>query len=547
MKINLLIFICAYIIAFPYCLGQHVVVKQPQSWSKLVFGSRFVDRFEPLPCMPKPTSANWGTDGVKLRVIENGIEDPNWSYWGGNIIKGEDGKYHMFVCRWKETAPRGHGTWPGSTIVRAVSKTRLGPYQVEEVIGRGHNPEAYQIEDGRYICYAIGRYYLGQSITGPWTRMRFKFHPRDRRTIASLTNLSFTKRSDGSFLMVNRGGGIWYSHSGVGPWEQVTQGSCYPKVKGRFEDPVIWHTSVQYHMIVNDWYGRIAYHLRSKDGFKWKVDPGEAYMPGIVVHSDGQREEWYKYERMKVLQDEHGRAIQANFAVIDVPKKDDKGDDKHSSKNIAIPLTVGKIVEFIKFNSNSSADKFHLRIKSEPGFNPLESINITSLRFGAPEKVDFGRGAQVLKSERSGNDLIVTFLAKKCGFTDHNFAGKLLGKTTKEKLLFAYTRLPWITYGDAYLSARSPRVNFKGTNQVLSLEIANYGLKISEETMLTVDILNDTNAIALTLQAKCPPLPPGAKQTLILDDDYTQLKRKKKARYRVWLEQKTRKLIYKTP
>jgi hypothetical protein len=34
-------------------------------------------------------------------------------------------------------------------------------------------------------------------------------------------------------------------------------------------------------MIVNDWLGRIAYYLRSKDGIHWVVDPGEAYTPEL--------------------------------------------------------------------------------------------------------------------------------------------------------------------------------------------------------------------------------------------------------------------------
>jgi len=44
-------------------------------------------------------------------------------------------------------------------------------------------------------------------------------------------------------------------------------------------------------MIVNDWYGRIAYYLRSKDGIHWKVDPGEAYLPGIAKYEEGTEED----------------------------------------------------------------------------------------------------------------------------------------------------------------------------------------------------------------------------------------------------------------
>jgi len=93
-------------------------------------------------------------------------------------------------------------------------------------------------------------------------------------------------------------------------------------------------------MVVNDWKGRTAYHMRSKDGVTWKEDPGEAYAIDIDRYEDGTKVGWYKYERMKVLQDEYGRPTHMYLAVIDVPKKEDLGKDKHSSKNIALPLVV---------------------------------------------------------------------------------------------------------------------------------------------------------------------------------------------------------------
>ena len=45
------------------------------------------------------------------------------------------------------------------------------------------------------------------------------------------------------------------------------------------------------------------------------------YFHRINQYEDGTVEDWYKYERIKVLQDEYGRAVQANFAVIDTLRK----------------------------------------------------------------------------------------------------------------------------------------------------------------------------------------------------------------------------------
>ena len=46
----------------------------------------------------------------------------------------------------------------------------------------------------------------------------------------------------------------------------------------------------------------------------------------------------------RVFQDDHGRAIQASFAVIDYSKWEDKPNDIHSSKYITIPLSVGRLI-----------------------------------------------------------------------------------------------------------------------------------------------------------------------------------------------------------
>ena len=82
--------------------------ERPREWSQLVDGARFIDRF--LPMQGKVFSSDtWGVKGVVPRYIDNGIEDRIWSYWGGNIKKGEDGKYHLFVCGWLESSPKGHG------------------------------------------------------------------------------------------------------------------------------------------------------------------------------------------------------------------------------------------------------------------------------------------------------------------------------------------------------------------------------------------------------------------------------------------------------
>ena len=465
--------------------------ERPVEWKNLILGGRFMDRFLPMVPIGPLTSDTWGANSVRPRYIENGIEDDEWSYWGGNSILGDDGRYHLFVCRWREDSLKGHGEWPNSKVVRTVSDKAGGPYKVVETIGAGHNPEIFRADNGQYVLYVIDGRYVSDSIDGPWAFGTFEFDARDRPIIEGLSNLSFAHREDGSYIMVCRGGGIWFSKDGLSPYYQVTDKSVYPPVEGRYEDPIIWRTNIQYHMIVNDWLGRIAYYLRSKDGIHWKVDPGEAYLPGITKYTDGTEEDWFKYERIKVIQDSLGRATHAHFAVIDVLKKEDKGNDNHSSKHIVIPLTVGRQISLPdRHKIDANTETIRVKIKAEPGFDPHTDIDLGSLRFGASEEVNFGRGSLLRDTSKEGADLILIFEAKGNGLTDANFTGKLLGKTKEGRLLFGYARLPWLDYLEPALSVRLPE--FRKSTNTLEVEIRNFGEVASTPTTCSIEMLGGT-------------------------------------------------------
>ncbi|MCW0483109.1 glycoside hydrolase family protein [Gaoshiqia sediminis] len=491
--------------------AQFKQTERPAEWSNLVFGGRFMDRFLPIPVVGELTDDRWGGKNVVPRYIDNGIEDSEWSYWGGNVLKGKDGNYHLFVCRWREDSPKGHGEWPNSIVVKASSDHPIGPYRVEAIIGKGHNPEAFRLEDGRIVIYVIDGYYIAESMESPWSYHKFEFDNRDRPIIEGLSNLSFAKREDGSFIMVCRGGGIWFSKDGISPYHQVTDQRVYPDVDGRFEDPVIWKTNIQYHMIVNDWYGRIAYYLRSKDGIHWKIDPGEAYIPGITNYEDGTTEDWFKYERIKILQDEYGRAIQANFAVIDTLKFEDKPNDRHSSKNISIPLTAGKLITILnKEKIGPDTPEIRLQVQAEEGFDPHSDIDLSSLHFGASEEVNFGRGSKLVRTEKAGVNLILVFEGAGNGLSEDNFVAKLLGKTSQGQLLFAYARLPWLNYNEPALSARLPVADKLEAGCKLQVEIQNFGQVRSKVSSVKIEQLLDgqSNMVA---SGEIPELEPFGK------------------------------------
>ncbi len=496
--------------------GQITERERPAEWTNLVKGARFMDRF--LPMKGNVLSSDiWGTAGVLPRYTDNGIEDRIWSYWGGNIKKGTDGKYHLLVCGWLESSAKGHMEWPNSMVFNTVSDNLTGPFKLRNMIGRGHNPEVYQLKDGRYVLYVIDGRYVSDDLNGKWEYGKFDFNPRDRRIIEGLSNLTFAQREDGSYLMVCRGGGVWISRDGLSAYNQITDKRVYPPVEGEFEDPVVWRDHIQYHLIVNDWLGRIAFYLRSKDGINWVTDPGEAYMPGVAVHADGTQEDWFKYERIKIYQDNYGRAIQANFAVIDTLKTEDRPYDNHSSKNIGIPLNPGVLLTLVASQPITPKTKqIHLRIKAEEGFNPQTDINIPSLRFGASTEVNFGRGCTVLDTRNDGKDLIVIFDGKGNGFTPDEFAPKLIGRYTNGRMLYGYTRLPFgVDYDEPVLSARAPSFTGIDNKWNCSVDVENFGQVASQAVSLKVEYIKDGKPIAVAT-GKVPALPPYAKTNLSL-------------------------------
>lgn len=489
--------------------------ERPAEWKQLVKGARFMDRFLPMKGNVL-SSDTWGADCVLPRYVDNGIEDGIWSYWGGNIRKGEDGKYHLFVCGWLECSPKGHMEWPNSYVFHTVSDNLTGPFKPVRIIGKGHNPEMFRAKDGRYVVYVIDGRYVSDDLNGKWEYGKFDFNARDRRIIEGLSNLSFAQREDSSYVMVCRGGGIWVSRDGLSEYNQLTDKRVYPDVDGRFEDPVIWRDHIQYHLIVNDWLGRIAFYLRSKDGVNWVVDPGEAYMPGIAVHADGQAEDWFKYERLKVYQDKFGRAIQANFAVIDTLKNEDKPFDHHSSKNISIPLNPGLLLTILDEKPITSGTKtIRVKIQAEEGFNPQTDIDVNSLRFGASEEVNYGRGCQVLTTENAGKDLIVTFNGKGNGITKDEFAPKLIGKYKDGRMLYGYARLPYIDYIEPILSARAPVFTESGKGLECTVEVQNFGQVESKKALVEVGYKKEGKTIKVA-SGMVPALKPYEKTDILL-------------------------------
>jgi hypothetical protein len=109
--------------------------------------------------------------------------------------------------------------------------------------------------------------------------------------------------------------------------------------KYNLEDPVVWYSGGLYHIVVNCWSDRKAFHLTSPDGISHWTNRGLAYDPTLnfVRYSDGTVNHWDKIERPGVVL-ENGHVAAFTFAVLDVPKDQERGNDTHGSKVIVVPF-----------------------------------------------------------------------------------------------------------------------------------------------------------------------------------------------------------------
>lgn len=101
---------------------------------------------------------------VKPVSEENIFRDGDYFNWGGSIIKGPEGKYHMFYARWKRDYSF-YGWLTHSEIAHAIADQPAGPYRFVETVlkGRGsghwdaftaHNPKI-KFFNGKYYLYYI--------------------------------------------------------------------------------------------------------------------------------------------------------------------------------------------------------------------------------------------------------------------------------------------------------------------------------------------------------------------------------------------------------
>ena len=313
------------------------------------------------------------------------FSDPEYYIWGGSMVRGDDGKYHLFYSRWPRRL--GHNAWvTHSEIAHATADEPMGIFTHQDVAlpARGreywdglctHNPTVHRFGSKFYIYY-MGNTGDGKSMktlnwthrnnqrigvavadspAGPWCRF-------DKPLIAPTAgfhdalccnNPSVTRRPDGGYLMVYKavgddgkmpfGGPVLHavatSDSPIGPFDKHPAPVFTKKdVAFAAEDPYIWSDGQQYWAIVKDNAGHFTGRgkstalFESANGFDWRLARHPLVATTEIRWGDGRRQLLNSLERPQLFL-KNGRPSVLLFAA-------DEDRKREHSFNIRVPLSM---------------------------------------------------------------------------------------------------------------------------------------------------------------------------------------------------------------
>ncbi|NDV82529.1 glycoside hydrolase family protein [Bacteroides sp. 51] len=318
-----------------------------------------------------------------------------WS-WGSSVVKGGDGKYHMFVSRFPKSLPFHPGWMVASEIVHAVSDVPQGPYQFSDVAlpargaqywdGRStHNPRILKHNQKYYLIYmgsthpfadptyneltltspwcivARSNKQIGLAVSdspyGPWKRANQPILGPKPETFYSFftSNPSPVIQEDGSVMMIFKGRahtengkysgmslGIAYAPSIEGPYTVLNNDQPIFQVdgQGEAEDPFLWKGAAGYHVIFKDHVAKYTGErgggvmAHSTDGINWAVDKDPKAYSKTIEWENGEVAMQGQLERPFILF-ENNKPTHVFFATMDGPGEFENGT---RSWNMVIPL-----------------------------------------------------------------------------------------------------------------------------------------------------------------------------------------------------------------
>lgn len=278
-------------------------------------------------------------DNFEAVSSENIFKTEGYFNWGTSIIKGNDGKYHLFYSRWKKEYSF-YGWLTHSEVAHATSKNPDGPWKYKETAlkNRGgkhwdaitaHNPKIKYFE-GKYYLYYIATNMgdqpitekelvetskvgyshpnwkilrpnqrtgvaVSNSINGPWKRLEKPLIEPSGPITTLTVNPAIDKGSDGKYYLVIKGDkpnekrfirnqAVAVSNSPQGPFK-ITEKPVIDYIDT--EDMSLWFDETR-----KRFYGVFHAHgfigmVTSKDGINWKKSNEYILMQKNIKMEDG--------------------------------------------------------------------------------------------------------------------------------------------------------------------------------------------------------------------------------------------------------------------
>lgn len=335
---------------------------------------------------------------LKPAPIGGGFEMEGYWVWCGSVIRGEDGRYHMFASRWSKEVD----FWPywvtNSEVVRAVSDTPEGPFEFAELVlpTRGaaywdgmmtHNPTIHKSGDA-YLLFYTGSTYSGgkpdqhsndvwgnakmaearanqriglavaHSISGPWKRLDEPIlKPRAGHWDGLMTtNPAACVMPDGSVMLVYKSTGNQQDRLRLGVAQAAHYAGPYVRLADEpifqfdnsidhVEDPYIWFTDGKFQLIMKDMEGGISgekhagIHATSEDGMFWTVSQPQLAYSRSISWTDGTVTTQGSLERPQLLIQD-GEPTHFYAATADNGGVYDTDNPAERTWTIVIPLEV---------------------------------------------------------------------------------------------------------------------------------------------------------------------------------------------------------------
>ena len=314
-------------------------------------------------------------DRLQPAPADGGFRMDGYWVWCGSVIRGEDGRYHMFASRWPGALPFSPHWLTNSEIVRASSATPGGPYRFEEVVlpARGgkfwdgrmtHNPTIHRSGD-TYLLFYTGTTYSGptpvagqnattearlearanqrigvataRSLKGPWRRPdRPAIDPRPGKWDALMTtNPAPCVEPGGSVLLIYKSSAGQQDLLRMGAARAASWRAPYVRLKeeeifhfggekDHVEDAYVWRQGGRYELIMKDMAGGICgengggIHAVSPDGVNWRLAGRPLAWSRTLRYDDGSKRTFLNVERPQLLI-EDGRPAWLFVAVADGP------------------------------------------------------------------------------------------------------------------------------------------------------------------------------------------------------------------------------------